>query len=66
VVLSLGAPAADPLCMRSVTGLCIAFGSFVGGYLPTLWGASSLGVESLLFAGLGGVAGVWLGVRLSQ
>ena len=51
---------------RSVSGMCAVFGSFVGGYVPTLWGASSLGLESLLAGVLGGVAGVWLGVRLSD
>jgi hypothetical protein len=44
----------------------VAFGSIVGGYLPTLWGASSLGVESLLFGAVGGIAGVFVGIRISE
>ncbi len=52
--------------MRSVIGLCVLVGSFVGGYVPTLWGASSLGVESLLFGALGGVAGVVVGARIAD
>ncbi len=51
---------------RSVIALCVGFGSFVGGYLPTLWGASGLGLESLLFGAAGAVAGIWLGVRVSD
>ena len=51
---------------RGVIGMCAAFGSFVGGYVPTLWGASSWGMESLLFGVLGGIAGIWLGVRVSD
>ena len=51
--------------MRSVVGLCATFGTFAGGYVPTLWGASGFSLVSLLFGVLGGVAGVWLGVRLS-
>ena len=51
---------------RSVIGLCGGFGMFVGGYIPVLWGASSSGIESLLFGGLGAVAGIWLGVRVSE
>ena len=51
---------------RSVIGLCGGFGCFVGGYLPALWGASTWGIESLLFGALGAVAGVWLGVRVSE
>jgi hypothetical protein len=41
-------------------------GLTVGGYVPVLWGASSFSVISLLFGGAGGIAGVWLGVRLSD
>jgi uncharacterized membrane protein YeaQ/YmgE (transglycosylase-associated protein family) len=51
---------------RSVTGLCGGFGCFVGGYVPALWGASSLSLESLLFGVIGAIAGIWLGVRISE
>ena len=47
-------------------GLCMAFGGVVGGYVPVLWGASSLSLESFLFGALGAVAGVWAGVRISE
>ena len=51
--------------MRSVIGLCILVGSTVGGYVPVLWGSSSFSVTSLLFGAVGGVVGVWVGIRLS-
>jgi hypothetical protein len=51
---------------KSVIGGCAAFGSIVGGYVPVLWGASDFSLISVAFAFLGGVAGVWLGVRLSD
>lgn len=51
--------------MRSVIGLCATFGTVAGGYLPTLWGGSGFSLGSVLFAALGGLGGVWLGVRLS-
>jgi hypothetical protein len=51
---------------RGVIGMCALFGSVVGGYVPTIWGASSLGVESLFFGALAGVAGVLLGARLTD
>jgi len=51
---------------RSVIGLCMAFGSVVGGYVPVLWGASSFSLVSILFGALGAVAGVWVGVRISE
>ncbi len=51
--------------MRSVIGLSVIVGSTVGAYLPVLWGSSSFSITSLLFGALGGIAGVWVGVRLS-
>jgi len=44
----------------------MAFGSVVGGYVPVLWGASSFSLVSILFGALGAVAGVWVGVRISE
>lgn len=52
--------------MRSVTGLCATFGTFAGGCLPSLWGDSGLSLTALACSALGGLAGVWLGVRLSS
>ena len=51
---------------RSLIGLCAMVGLTIGGFVPALWGASSLGLTSLLFSGIGGVAGVWFGVRVSD
>jgi hypothetical protein len=50
---------------RSVIGLCAVVGSTVGSFVPELWGSSSMSLSSLFFAALGGLAGVWLGARLS-
>jgi hypothetical protein len=52
--------------MKSMIGLCAGFGTFAGGYVPELWGASSLSLTSLLFGALGGIAGVWVGLRLAE
>jgi hypothetical protein len=51
---------------RSVIWLCVTAGSTVGGVIPMLWGASSLGGMSILFGLFGGIAGVFVGVRLSD
>lgn len=51
---------------RSVIGLCAGVGLFIGGYIPVLWGASDFSIESLLFGVAGGIAGLWLGVRISD
>jgi len=49
---------------KSVIGLCASFGTIAGGYLPELWGASGFGLASMLFSVVGGIAGIWLGVRI--
>jgi hypothetical protein len=51
---------------RRVMWLCVGFGSIAGGFLPELWGGSAMGGMSLLFAVLGGVAGIWIGARLTS
>ena len=58
--------AADTSHVRSVIGLCATFGTIAGGYVPSLWGGSSLSLTSVVCAALGGIAGVWLGVRLAD
>jgi hypothetical protein len=51
---------------RSAIGLCALVGTFVGGYVPVLWGASPFSLMSLVFSAAGGAAGVWFGLRLSE
>jgi hypothetical protein len=51
---------------RSVIGICAGFGVFIGGFIPELWGASTFSLASLVFSVVGGIAGIWLGVRLSD
>ena len=45
--------------------LCAMGGTTIGGFVPALWGGSSLGASSLLFSLFGGIAGIWVGIRLS-
>jgi hypothetical protein len=53
--------------MRSPIILCATMGSLVGGYVPVLlWHASSFGVTSFLFGGVGAVAGVFVGARVLE
>jgi len=51
---------------RSVIGMCALLGTVVGGYVPAMWGASAFSLQSLLFGAIGGVAGLWAGVRISE
>ena len=44
----------------------MAVGSFVGGYVPALWGTGAFSVSGVIFSTIGGIAGIWGGFKLSQ
>ncbi len=41
-------------------------GSIIGGYIPILFGASLISYSSVLFSGIGGILGIWIGYKLSN
>ena len=41
-------------------------GSTIGGLVPLLWGDSGLSLTALLLSGVGGLLGLWVGVKLSD
>ena len=50
---------------RRVVWIFVGVGMTVGGFLPEAWGGSALGLASLALGSLGGLAGLWLAVRLT-
>ena len=67
MTLTTGAFAADQLDMgRGVIAMCASFGMLLGGFVPDLWGAGQLSMQSILFSAVGGVAGVWAGIRIAE
>jgi hypothetical protein len=50
---------------RPVIAFSAFFGMTLGGFLPSLWGASSFSLASIVFGALG-VTGVLLGARLAD
>jgi hypothetical protein len=50
---------------RRVVWLFVGVGMVLGGFVPVVWGGSALGLASLVFGSLGGVAGLWLAAKLS-
>lgn len=52
---------AKPLIM-----VCMLIGSTVGSYVPSLWGVGWLSFTSVLFSGIGGLVGIWVGFKLSR
>jgi hypothetical protein len=45
------------------TGLFV--GSSVGGFVPALWQAGLFSFSSVIGSAVGGLAGIWLGIKLS-
>lgn len=50
---------------RRIVWLFVGVGMVVGGFVPLLWGGSALGLSSLVFGSLGGVAGLWLAAKVA-
>jgi hypothetical protein len=46
--------------------LCMFLGSIIGGYLPVLLGVNPFSYTSIIFGGIGSVAGLWVGYKLSN
>jgi hypothetical protein len=58
-------PADNRVMENRVVWIFVGVGMTVGGFLPEVWGGSALGFASLVFGTLGGVAGLWLGLKLT-
>jgi hypothetical protein len=48
-----------------VVWIFVGVGMTVGGFVPMIWGGSALGFASLVFGTLGGIAGLWAGLKLT-
>ncbi len=51
---------------KTLIYLGLAIGSVFGGWLPVLWGESFLSFSSVVLTAVGGLAGIYLGFKLSQ
>jgi hypothetical protein len=41
-------------------------GSTVGGFLPLLWGESAFSLSSVVLSAVGGLVGIWAGVKVGR
>ena len=51
--------------MRARIWLGVLIGSTIGGFIPDLWGADFFSYSSVLLGGIGALAGLWLGYKMS-
>lgn len=50
---------------KKLIWLMMTVGLLLGSFLPMLWGASELSFSSIIFSSLGGLAGIWVGYKMS-
>lgn len=51
---------------KTLIYLFLSIGSFIGGYVPTLWGASAFGFASVIGGLVGGALGIWAGFKIGK
>lgn len=51
---------------RALIWIGLFVGSTIGGFIPALWGDSFLSFSSILLSALGGIAGIYVGFKLSN
>ncbi|MFA5830577.1 MAG: hypothetical protein WC878_01980 [Candidatus Paceibacterota bacterium] len=51
---------------KKLVWIFMSVGMVIGGYLPLLWGGSEFSVSGILFSGIGGIVGIWIGWKFSQ
>lgn len=51
---------------KTIISIFAGVGLTVGGLIPLLWGGDPLGGWSILLGFIGGIVGIWAGVKLSN
>ncbi len=51
---------------KSLIWLGMFIGSTIGSFIPTLWGADIFSFSSIIFSIIGGLAGIFLGLKLGE
>ncbi len=44
----------------------VVVGSFLGGLIPSIWGADQFSFSGVIFTAFGGIAGIWAGFKISS
>lgn len=51
---------------KSLIWIFMFVGSAIGGFIPSLWGDSFFSMWSVVLTAVGGIAGIYLGFKLSN
>jgi len=51
---------------RAFVWIGIFVGSTIGSFVPLLWGGDLISYSSIIFSGIGALAGIWLAYKLSH
>lgn len=51
---------------KTLVYIGMVIGSIIGSYIPVLFGAGLFSYISVLFSGIGGILGIWIGLKLSN
>jgi len=51
---------------KGIVYLFASIGSILGAYIPKIWGGSLFSVLSVLFSGIGGIAGIFVGLKFTK
>jgi len=51
---------------RPLVWIGMAVGSTLGGFIPNLWGAGMFSISGIFFSGVGAIAGIYIGFKMSQ
>jgi hypothetical protein len=49
---------------KSIIWIGMFIGSTIGGFIPNIWGGGIF--STIIFSGIGGIAGIWIGFKLSH
>ncbi|MBU4217260.1 hypothetical protein L6270_05540 [Candidatus Parcubacteria bacterium] len=49
---------------KTIIMMLMTIGSYGGSYVPMLWGVSSFSMTSIIFSGLGGFLGIYIGYKI--
>jgi hypothetical protein len=52
--------------LKTYTWGGMMIGSTIGGLIPLIWGASALSMSSIIFSGIGAIAGIYAGYKFAQ